>query len=143
MASSNDTADLNTTIIPSVDILYATIALVCFLVGTSGNTLTFCYVICKKSTLPTIIYRFITFVDLLVCILILPVSVSYFNNRNATMFGNAIFCNVWSVMWYSSTRATIFLTAALSITRTIALVFPFKRINKTLIIILFVFIFVF
>ena len=62
----------------------------------------------------------------------LPIGVSYFNKRNATLLNSTIICNIHGIVWYITSKLTIYLVALLSITRTISLVFPFYKINKNI-----------
>ena len=67
--------------------------------------------------------------------------ISYFNYREGTLLNNTLFCNVWGFMWYVFAKISILLVAMLSLTRTISLLLPFKRINKKVIITVIVFYF--
>ena len=117
-----------------LDILYGVVAMMCFVVGTIGNLLSFRYFILKKKDLATIIYCFITIADLIVSILMLPTGVSFLNKREATLLSNTIICNIHGIVWYITSKLTIYLVAVLCITRTTYLVYPFYRINKKIVV---------
>ena len=104
--------------------------------GNVGNILALRYFIKKKRDIPTIIYTCVVFVDLNISVLILPVGISLFNARNPVLFNNRVFCNAWALAWLALGRMSVFLGALLSISRVYVLTFPFRRINRNVILVL-------
>ena len=123
-------------LIPEVDYLYFTTILTCFLVGTTGNTIALRYFLTKPRDIPTSIYIFISVVDITVSVLVLPLALPYVSSdRYGYLLETSdVFCTMWGTIWYISTAATIFLVALLSITRTLQIVCPFRRLQKSVVI---------
>ena len=68
----------------------------CFLVGFPGNCLSLIYFIrTKKRNLPTLLYITACLIDIVSCVIHLPVAVNLLNKRSAGLLGNEIFCMVW------------------------------------------------
>ena len=132
--STNETQSYVFEPIFEIDILYGVVAIICFVMGAFGNIFSFRYFISKSKDVPTIIYCFVTTTDLIISLLMLPVGVSYFNKRNATLLSNTILCNIHGIVQYITSKLTIYLVAVLSITRTMCLVYPFYRINKKIVV---------
>ena len=63
------------------DVAYVSICCLCFLIGTSGNLVSFLYFKTKTKEISTVIYMMTTLNDVLISILILPVGVSYWSKR--------------------------------------------------------------
>ena len=111
----------------TADIIYGTVCLVCFLVGTIGNTASFLHFCTKKRDICRLMYQLITVTDIVISSAVLPVSVSYLYYRSPAMFGNTFFCTVWPYCWYISTKLSIFLVVCLCFSRTYSLMKPFSR----------------
>ena len=111
----------------AADITYGTICLVCFLVGTIGNTASFLHFCTKKRDICRLMYQLITVTDIVISSAVLPVSVSYLYYRSPAMFGNTFFCTMWPYCWYISTKLSIFLVVCLCFSRTYSLMKPFSR----------------
>ena len=123
-------------VIPQVDIIYFTIIVTCFLVGTTGNTLALRYFLTKSRDIATSIYIIISVVDITISVLILPVGLPYilWNRQGWLLEDSTAFCIVWGMLWYIFSTLTIFLVAMLSITRTIQIALPFRDLKKRIII---------
>ena len=137
MEISNFTTQSTTTfpaVVAPVEVLYGLIAVVCSAVGTCGNAFALVYFISKRKDIATIIYIFITIVDIIICLLVLPIGLSYFNERDRVLFGNRFVCNAWGHIWSIMTQFSVFFVALLSITRTVSIVCPFRIISKKLVI---------
>ena len=111
----------------AVDIIYGTICVVCFLIGTLGNSLSFFYFRSKKRDISRLMYMLITFTDLVISLAALPVGVSLLSQRDPLAFNNPYFCTAWSYTWYLSTKSSIFLVTCLCFSRTYSLLKPFSR----------------
>ena len=125
-------------LIPDIEILNFTAYLTCFLIGTTGNSFALHFFLNKKKDLATIIYIFITSADLLVSVLMLPVSLPFLGYHRYMYLLEKVpwFCNLWGLLWYCCVIQTVFLVAVVSITRCICITFPLARLflNKKLVI---------
>ena len=113
------------------NIVLGTLCIVIFSVGTLANIFTLIYfTLCKgyKST-SQLLYLCINSVDIMICVLTLPMAVSYLQGRTAGMFQWSVFCNVWGVLWNITIRLSVFLIALLSITRTVKLLKPMRHMK--------------
>ena len=118
------------------NMINAALCVFLFCAGTLANVFSIVYFISCNGykTTTKFLYLSISIVDLVICILVLPVGVSYFNDRAAVFFGWWLFCNVWGVFWNACTRLSVFLIAVLSITRTITLVQPLFHIRQRIVV---------
>ena len=111
----------------AIDIIYGTICIACFLIGTLGNSLSFFYFRSKKRDISRLMYMLITFTDLVISVAALPVGVSLLSQRDPLAFNNPYFCTAWAYTWYLSTKSSIFLVTCLCFSRTYSLLKPFSR----------------
>ena len=103
----------------------------CFLVGFPGNCLSLIYFIrTKKRNLPSLLYITACLIDIVSCVIHLPVAVNLLNKRSAGLFENKVFCSVWPFLFTSIQLMSMFVVMMLSLTRTIVIVFPFYKIRK-------------
>ena len=109
---------------------YGLICVSCSLVGIFGNICSFFFFKAKKRDISTVIYMLITGCDIVISILVLPVGISLLSQRNpGLIFGNKYSCTVWAYKWSTAIALSFFLVLCLSITRTISLLRPFKRLS--------------
>ena len=103
----------------------------CFLVGFPGNCLSLIYFIrTKKRSLPTLLYITACCIDIVSCVIHLPVAVNLLNKRNPGLLGNKVFCLVWHAIFVYVQLMSMFVVMMLSVTRTIVILFPFYKIRK-------------
>ena len=72
--------------------------------------------------------------DLLTSVTIVPSVLSFLNGREAMWFSNYAFCAVSAVLWMHIAQFSVFLTGILSVTRTLILLNPLRRVKKSIII---------
>ena len=122
---------------PSVDKAIGTVILTCFLVGTTGNAtaLTYFWSQRRKGTANKL-YVFISAADFFSSFLALPVTVSLFKNREPMLFAVYWLCGGWTILNLTLVRLSMFLVAVLSVTRTIAIVLPFRKMNWSCIVVI-------
>ena len=112
------------------DITYGSICCLFFIIGTTGNLISFIYFKSKRRDISNVIYMIITGIDILISFTILPVGISSLSNRQpGPWFESKYGCVVWVYLWHITVSISIFLVMCLSICRTIALLRPFKRQN--------------
>ena len=116
---------------PDEDALHLTYGLVCmvvFCVGGVVNSVTLTYFLSKskKGDIPNFLYTSITATDLVLCILVLPLGVSFLELGTSWISGQTI-CNAWGMVWTFSNQMSIFLILTFSLCRTKALLFPFAK----------------
>ena len=112
----------------AADIAYGTIFILCFLIGTIGNSISFTFFSSKKRDISSVIYILITATDILVSIVALPVGISFCSQRQpGFIFGSDFGCESWVCLWYGSISISIFLVLCLSISRTLSLIRPFQK----------------
>ena len=117
-------------LIDAADVTYGSICFLCFLIGSFGNMVSLLYFRSKKRDISSTIYMMIIANDVVVSMLILPVGLSYWSNRQpGLIFENKYSCAAWLYIWYIAISFSIFLVMCLSITRTISLLRPFRQQN--------------
>ena len=117
-------------LIDAADVTYGAICCLCFLIGSCGNMVSFLYFRSKKRDISSTIYMMITANDVVVSMLVLPVGLSYWSNRQpGLIFGDKYGCAAWLYIWSIAISFSIFLVMCLSITRTISLLRPFRQQN--------------
>ena len=113
------------------DALIGLILLVCFVIGLPGNLASFIY-FSRRKDFAGLVYSLISGIDTVTCLIQIPVMMALFDDRKPGIFANKIFCVGWNVVFYFQARISMFLVMALSVSRTIAIVLPFRRTNKSL-----------
>jgi hypothetical protein len=101
-----------------------------FLIGTSLNLLCLTYFIRKRSSAINLIFKFISGTDLALSSIMAFSAISAFRGGRPLMFENALFCNVWGLIWHTGCGFSIFLMAALAVIRWIGLAHPWRRIKR-------------
>ncbi|KAL5255943.1 hypothetical protein ACHWQZ_G011230 [Mnemiopsis leidyi] len=102
------------------------------ILGVPANIISLYYfcVLCKGRDIPTQIYRRICVVDLVTCLAHLPVMVSMWSAREPVLFGNQYFCIGWRILFRGLQVSAIFLVLLLSLSRAIAICFPFTVLYR-------------
>ena len=100
----------------------------CFLFGLPANILSLCYFTRSrlKKDLPTYLYSLTSLQDALISLLSLIHGITMLKSRDLWLPG---FCAAHHILFQMSQRMSVFLVAALSVTRTFTLMFPLKRIK--------------
>lgn len=120
-----------------LETLYGTLCCTCFLLGVAGNTLSYRYFGSRRDggNTSNTLYQIISLNDVLISLLILPVGISFLDNRNpGLIFGNTVPCYIWSLSWYTAIRLSVFLVAVLSSSRAITIIRPFAVVNVSFIV---------
>lgn len=79
------------------------------------------------------LYVLICTVDFTICSTLFPMADAAFSpQRDATIFGQSWFCEVWGTLWSYLPIISIFLIAVLSVSRLLLLMEPSLRLNPTL-----------
>ena len=108
------------------DIIYGLILIAIFLLGTTGNTMSFIYFRSKKKDIANTTYMLITANDIIVSITALPAALCFLAGRDpGLIFGDKTGIVIWFFLWEGSVRLSIFLVICLCITRTVAMLRPF------------------
>ena len=103
----------------------------CFLIGFPGNCVSLTYFIrTQKRNLPTLLYITACCIDIVSCVIHLPVTANLLNKRNPGLLGNEVFCMIWRPMLIIAQMISMFVVMMLSVTRTIVILFPFYKIRK-------------
>ena len=100
------------------------------IIGILGNIPAFLYFCRKWKRTPDMFYTMITAIDFCTSISTFPVIASLLHNRSPNLFDSTIICTSWPVFFYLSVRVSMFLVMLMSISRTIALIFPFYDIHR-------------
>ena len=112
------------------DTLYGSFCCICFVIGTFGNIISFLYFKSKKRNISSVIYMLITTSDTLVSMTLLPRGLSYLSGREpGILFGNRYGCEVSYHLYVAAQDFSVFLATCLSISRTISLLNPFRRLK--------------
>ena len=111
------------------DVLIALILMLCLLIGLPGNLISLFFYSCRRD-FASLVYSSICGLDVFICLISIPVMISLFNHRMPGILANQIFCVGWNVVFYFLARMSMFLVMLLSVSRTIAIVFPFYQMRK-------------
>ena len=117
--------------IPALDLLFFVAYVLCFTVGTTGNSFALNFFLGKKRDIASVTYVFISLNDLLVGVLTLPLTlpVTTAGARQGFILERPDwFCNVWGLVWYVCGLMSVWLVAVVSITRCIVIVFPLSKL---------------
>ena len=113
------------------DCLLAAGLCLCFLIGLPGNCLSLTYFIrSKKRNLPTLLYITASSIDIVSCVIHLPVTANLLNRRKPGLLGEEIFCKIWYFTFATVQQMSMFVVMILSVTRAIVILFPFYKIKK-------------
>ena len=113
------------------DCLLAAAFFLCFLIGLPGNCLALTHFIrSKERKLPTLLYITACSIDIVTCVINLPVTVNLMNQRKPGLLGEEVFCWFWYYITSTVQLLSQFVVTVLSVTRAIAIVFPFFKISK-------------
>ena len=110
---------------------FAFVALFCCLIGIPANVLCMAYFAIKnrrKSTYISMLYMFMTLVDLVICLLCFPLFLSNLTRR-PVLFNSSVFCGIWGYIQQIVNRLSVFCIGILSIVRTVSLICPFVHIT--------------
>ena len=112
----------------AADKLYGSFCCLCFVVGTTGYIISFLHFKSKKRNISSVIYMLITASDILVSVAMLPRGLSYLSGRKpGILFGDKYGCEVSFHSYVAAQDFSVFLATCLSISRTISLLYPFRR----------------
>ena len=116
---------------PSVswDLTLASLCLIVLFFGFLGNCLAFFYFL-RKTELSSQLYKHISGIDTLICICQIPVVMVFFRGREPGMFNNSIFCTGWTVVYDNLSKLYPMAILLLSLSRTIAILYPFHVTKK-------------
>jgi hypothetical protein len=113
-----------------------TILMVVF--GAPASIVSFLYFMKKSGrNTSTIIYRLMNIVDFLICFLMIPIGMNYFNpKRRETpyVFSVTALCHIWSILWHMSSRLSIYLIGVMSTARAISLLRPLNVLGRNTVI---------
>ena len=118
---------------PTLDTICGAMLAICLLFGTIFNLLALIYFtnISGRKSLAEKLYTVVSAVDLCTCLSQTPVMLSLLTGgRDPVFFDNQLFCAAWVIVFEYLQRCSIFLVMLLSITRTIAITFPFYKIRS-------------
>ena len=123
------------------DVTIGISCLVATLLGFVGNSLAFGYFHGKKELAPRL-YKYLSCIDIVICLCQIPVIQAFLNGRNPGLFNDKIFCNFWTVVSDISTKFYPMAVLLLSASRTIAIACPFYGIRKNAVIaVLYIYLF--
>ena len=112
----------------SVDFIFGILSMLCFIIGTPTSFFCFLFFSRKpKKTINIIMFILISATDLVTCSLVLFIGLSALNVH--FFFLNAVFCNVWGVLWSVFIKLSIVMIAVLSITRTVSILHPLSKVS--------------
>ena len=114
-----------------VDAGVGLLLITCFVLGAVGNTLALGYFLSGKRTTSNILYLSIVAVDLVSIGLALCPGLSHFEHRDPLLLSSPLFCNLWGVFFFVSSRLSVFLVAVLSVSRTVSLLSPFTADRRS------------
>ena len=115
------------------DVVLGTFCLVVGLFGFLGNSIALGYFF-GKTDLASRLYKRICCIDILICVCQTPMIYSLLNKRLPGLFDDEILCSIFASAYLSFTRMYAIVVLFLCTSRTIAILRPFYRIKKRLVI---------
>ncbi|KAL5258594.1 hypothetical protein ACHWQZ_G009165 [Mnemiopsis leidyi] len=112
-------------------ILYGTMFSLEFVLGTGLNVLVLVYFLTKREASNSrFLYLCINSVDITICGLSFLSAVTAFKGGSAALLQHPIVCTCHGMLWNIAPRLSIFLIAVLSISRTLSLIYPLRKMRK-------------
>ena len=106
----------------------------CFLIGFPGNCLSLIFFVrSQKRNLPTVLYTTACCIDMVSCLMHLPVTVNLLNKRNPGLLEDDIFCGFWYITFSCVQFMSMFVVMLLAVTRAIIIIVPFFKIKKKIV----------
>ena len=116
---------------PTVDKTIGTIVIICMIIGTTGNIISFLFFWKRRhSSFPQRLYTIVSSADTLTSLAALPVVAVLFNDRHPVFFNSYTLCGIWTLLFNFLQRFSMFMVLIMSSTRAIAILFPFYRVRK-------------
>ncbi|KAL5256859.1 hypothetical protein ACHWQZ_G011952 [Mnemiopsis leidyi] len=121
-------------------IVFGTIETAGLLIGGMINLLLLTFHVKQSNKSTTILlYCLMNGTDLLICILMIPIVISCWAGSKPLFFETVVAREIWLFLWEVSGRTSVFLIGLQSVLRTRALLFPFcRRIKKLVLIIIII-----
>ena len=114
----------------AADNIYGSYCCICFVIGTFGNIISFLYFKSKKRDIASVVYMCLTVADVVVSFSMFPKGLSYLSGRQpGIIFGSKYGCEVYYHLCNVTLHFSVFLTICLSVSRTISLIDPFRRLR--------------
>ena len=112
-------------------LLVGTILVTCTLFGVPANVLALKYFWSKRSKqLPDLLYQAICSIDIYTCVAHIPVALALLNDRYPILFNNLNVCASWDALFTFLKLVSMFLVMLLSVSKCIAIIFPFQEVHK-------------
>ena len=119
---------------------FAVVYIICMMVGIPGNLISLQYFItCARQNTTTgnktffnNLYILTSLTDLVICVTLPPVIVSFMYQRGEGWFACALFCQLWGVLWEMLPYISVFFVGIMSISRTAVLIKPLWQLNTRL-----------
>ena len=130
MPSSPDVSLMEETQYRAYDGLIATGFFIGLIIGFPGNCVALIYFIqSKKRNLSTLLYKLACSIDIVSCVIHVPIAINLLNRRKPGLLGYQNFCLFWYIttMWVQLMSA--FVVLLISFTRALAIRFPFYKIQ--------------
>ncbi|XP_063677802.1 uncharacterized protein LOC134813851 isoform X2 [Bolinopsis microptera] len=119
----------------TADLAIASLTVLLILIGLIGNSTSLVYFWQqRKKAIHPKLYTMICAVDICSCITAIPVIISLFNSRTPVLFEDNVFCATWTVAMTVLLKLAMFLVMIVSVTRTIAMTFPLRKIRADVVI---------
>ena len=120
-------------------IVFGTIETAGLLIGGMINLLLLTFHVKQSNKSTTILlYCLMNGTDLLICILMIPIVISCWAGSKPLFFETVVAREIWLFLWEVSGRTSVFLIGLQSVLRTRALLFPFCRLIKKLVLIIII-----
>ena len=108
------------------------IVVVCMIIGITGNISSAFYFWRRRiRSFPHRLYFIVSGVDVCTSLVAFPVVAVLFNGRQPVLFSSYILCGAWTLLFNFLQRFSMFMVLIVSSTRSMAILLPFHRVNKT------------
>ena len=113
-----------------VDKLLAAACFLCTLVGCPANLAVLHHFSQQRKDLPTCLYMCMNVADFVTCLTVLVTGICFANNRDPSLFGVDVVCQIWGGIWVVLPFLSVYLVCVLSVSRTLSLLFPLQRLVR-------------
>lgn len=115
--------------IPTIDVLYGTAALLSCFFGSISNIFSVKYFAKNRHKVSCNVYLWMVAVDFLTCFSMIHFGLSRIRPGFGNFLGKGIWCNILGFIYNISSRLSVFIVAVQSIIRSYSLVYPFKKVQ--------------
>ena len=113
--------------------VYGSIELISSLTGLAFNGIALPYFVSRCENFSNILYILIVVTDMFTCVVCIPSALSFLIESFPVLSDVQWPCTLIGIIFNTTARFSVFLIAVLSVCRTISLIFPFRKMNQSVV----------